>query len=140
MESGDNFMYNRAGGNGGGNVRNSLGLLNCFPLIIEIARLRHYKQESLTEFSLGFLKSGINELLSTSSESWFSFIKHCKAVIFPACLRILRIRGSSVAAMTFVRLFVYSVSLCLESVWASSRLVLCTVMFLVDFQACLFQV
>ena len=101
-------MYNRAGGNGGGNVRNILGLLNCFPLIIEIARLRHYKQESLTEFSLGFLKSGINELLSTSSESWFSFIKHYKAVISPACLRILKLCGTSVATITFARLFILS--------------------------------
>lgn len=109
-------MYNRAGGNGGGNVRNILGLLNCFPLIIEIARLRHSKQESLTEFSLGFLKSGINELLSTSSESWLSFLKHYKAVIFAACLSILRICGASVATIAFVHLFVYSVSLCLESI------------------------
>lgn len=121
-------------------MTNILGLFNCFRLIIQIARLRHYKQESLTEFSLGFLKSSINELLSTSSKSWFSFIKHYHAVIFPACLRTLGICGTSVATMTFVRLFVYCVSLCLESIWASSRLVLCTVMFLVDIQTCLFQI
>ena len=121
-------------------MRNILGLFNCFRLIIQIARLRHYKQESLTEFSLGFLKSSINELLSTSSKSWFSFIKHYHAVIFPAYLRTLGICGTSVATMTFVHLFVYSVSLCLESIWASSRLVLCTVMFLVDIQTCLFQI
>lgn len=97
-------------------MRNILGLFSCFPLIIQIARLRHYKQQSLTEFSLGFLKSNINELLSTSSKSCFSFIKHYRAVIFPACLRTLGISGTSVATMTFVRLFVYSVSLCLESI------------------------
>lgn len=80
-----------------------------------------YKQQSHTEFSLGFLKSNINQLLSTSFKSWF--FPH-NAVIFPTCLTIPGFWY--ICCYCDFCLFVYSVSICLESICAGSRLVPCT--------------